>query len=150
MTAMNDSIVFACEGETAAKAVTAALTRRNFFVVRSFDLRSALAAREAAPWECECPHHGTTQCACQFVVLLVYGLAAEPVTLTAHSRDDRTQVRLVRDATTQPDPRLAAEVMAALCEECTQNMSARGQTNAVLETASVSQPDPPSAQEELL
>ena len=128
MTAMNDSIVFACEGETAAKAVTAALTRRDFSVVRSFDLRSALAAHT----NCECPHHGTAQCTCQFVVLLVYGDpstepalslskgsgqdAAQPVVLTVHCRDNRTQAQVVHDANMIPDPRLAEQVMAALVE----------------------------------
>ena len=109
---MNESIVFNFDSETATKAAIATLTRHGLHVVRSFDLRSALIAHDG----CECPHHGTAQCDCQFVVLLVYGDAAEPVAITMHSRDNRTEARIVRDATTIPDSRLAEAVMATLVE----------------------------------
>ncbi len=128
---MNESILYDCNGETAAQAATEALTRRGFRVVRSFDLRSALAPL-AAHADCECPHHGTAQCTCQFVVLLVYGDPSAgsgdaPVVITAHSRDAQAQVQIVRpmgtglkavrdDANSQPDPRLVEQVMAALFE----------------------------------
>ena len=127
---MNESILFDCNGETAAQAATEALTRRGLRVVRSFDLRSAMATHA----DCECHHHGTAQCACQFVVLLVYGDASTvpggaPVVVTAHSRDAQAQVQIVRptgmlrdlkavrdDADTRPDTRLVEQVMAALFE----------------------------------
>ncbi len=109
---MNESIVFNFDSETATKAAVATLTRHGLHIVRSFDLRSALIAHDG----CECPHHGTAQCDCQFVVLLTYGDAAEPVVITMHSRDNRTEARIVRDATTIPDSRLAEVVMAALVE----------------------------------
>jgi hypothetical protein len=134
--AMNESILYDCNGETAARAATEALTRRGFRVVRSFDLRSAMATHA----DCECPHHGTAQCTCQFVVLLVYGdpstepalslskgSGGAPVVITAHSRDAQAQVQIVRptgtglkavrdDANSRPDPRLVEQVMAALFE----------------------------------
>ncbi len=109
---MNESLVFNFDSATTTKAVMVALTRRGLYVMRSFDLQSALSAHGG----CECPHHGTAQCNCQFVVLLVYGEAAEPVVLTTHSRDGQTQARLVHDATTIPDPRLAEDVLAAVVE----------------------------------
>ncbi len=114
---MNGSILYDCNGETAAQAATEALTRRGFRVVRSFDLRSAMATHA----DCECPHHGTAQCTCQFVVLLVYGNASTgpggaPVVVTAHSRDAQAQAQIVHDANTRPDPRLVEQVMAALFE----------------------------------
>ncbi|GIK37086.1 MAG: hypothetical protein BroJett011_09190 [Chloroflexota bacterium] len=109
---MNDSILFNADSETAAQAVTALLTRQGYRVLRSFDLRSALAAHG----DCACPYHGTTHCTCQFVVLLVYSAAAGPVVITAHSYDAQTRLRLVQDALTQPDPHLARQVMAALKE----------------------------------
>jgi hypothetical protein len=124
---MNESILYDCNGETAARAATEALTRRGFRVVRSFDLRSALAPL-AAHADCECPHHGTAQCTCQFVVLLVYGdpsagSGGAPVVITAHSRDAQAQVQIVRptgmlrdDANSRPDARLVEQVMAALFE----------------------------------
>ncbi len=117
--AMNDSVLFDSCGETAAQAATAALTRHGFRVVRSFDLRSAMSTHA----DCACPYHGTAQCNCQFVVLLVYreasprdGEAGDPVVVTAHIRDAQARVQIVRDATTRPDPRLVEKVMAALIE----------------------------------
>jgi len=124
---MNENILYDCNGETAAQAATEALTRRGFRVVRSFDLRSALAPL-AAHADCECPHHGTAQCTCQFVVLLVYGdpsagSGGAPVVITAHSRDAQAQVQIVcptgmlrDDANSRPDARLVEQVMAALFE----------------------------------
>ncbi len=122
---MNDSILYDCNGETAAQAATEALTRRGFRVVRSFDLHSAMAAHA----DCECPHHGTAQCTCQFVVLLVYGdpstepalslskgSGGAPVVVTAHSREAQAQVQIVHDANARPDLRLVEQVMAALFE----------------------------------
>ena len=116
---MNDSVVFDSCGETAAQAATAALNRHGFRVVRSFDLRSALSTHA----DCACPYHGTAQCNCQFVVLLVYSEASDPIVVTAHSRDAQARVQIVRpaggifdDAATRPDPRLAEKVMAALVE----------------------------------
>lgn len=118
-----ESILYDCNGETAAQAATEALTRRGFRVVRSFDLRSAIAVHA----DCECPHHGTAKCTCQFVVLLVYGESSAPIVITAHSRDVQAQVQIVRptgtglkavrdDANSQPDPRLVEQAMAALFE----------------------------------
>src|SRR5574341_1803129 len=107
-----ESILYDCNGETAAQAATEALTRRGFRVVRSFDLRSAIAVHA----DCECPNHGTTQCTCQFVVLLVYGESGAPVVITTHSRDAQAQAQIVHDANTRPDPRLVEQVMAALFE----------------------------------
>ncbi len=125
---MNESILYDCNGETAAQAAAEALTRRGFRVVRSFDLRSALAPL-AAHMDCECPHHGTAQCTCQFVVLLIYDASGAPVVVTTHSRDAQAQVQIVPptamlrdrqavhdDADTRPDARLVEQVMAALFE----------------------------------
>src|SRR3989304_3823550 len=98
---MNENILYDCNGETAAQAAAEALTRRGFRVVRSFDLRSAMVAHA----DCECPHHGTAQCTCQCVVLLIYGESGAPVVVPVHSRDAQAQVRIVRDANARPDPR---------------------------------------------
>jgi hypothetical protein len=122
---LKGDFIFDSDGETAAQAVTAALTRQGLRVVRTFDLRSALAGHTgdgAASWGCDCPYHGTDRCTCQFVVLLVYGDAGEPVVVDAHSHDAQTQVRIAHPASgilgsvTRPDPRLAEQVLAALAE----------------------------------
>jgi hypothetical protein len=122
---LEGDFTFDSDGEAAAQTVTAALTRRGLRVVRTFDLRSALAGHagdEAASWDCDCPYHGAARCTCQFVVLLVYGDAGGPVVVDAHSHDAQTQVRIARPASgilgsvTRPDPRLAEQVLVALAE----------------------------------
>lgn len=114
---VSGTILFEAWDETALQAVTAALGRQGLRVIRSFDLRSVLAAHAehaASSGECDCPYHGTAQCTCQFVVLLVYGGAGPPVAVTAHGRDGRARLRLVQDAMAAPDPRLAKQVLSAL------------------------------------
>jgi hypothetical protein len=46
----------------------------------------------------------------------VYGEAAEPLVITAHSRDNQTEVQIVEDATAVPDPFLTEHVLAALVD----------------------------------
>ena len=97
-----------CEEATAQ--ATLLLSSAGLQVVRSFDLRSARVAHA----ECTCPHHGTAECTCQFVVLLVYGQGGAPVTLVAHGHDGQTWLSLV-DTPQQPaDMKLAAKIAQAL------------------------------------
>lgn len=109
---MNECVWFQVDSAIVVPAAVAALTRRGLQAVRSFDLRSALAANMA----CECPHHGLSPCDCQWVVMQIFGDTVQPVVLTVHGREAWTQVQIVRDATTVPDPRLAEQVVAALVE----------------------------------
>jgi hypothetical protein len=109
---MTESLAFNVTSEAAAQAVTATLRQHGLNVIRSFDLRSALAVHS----DCQCPHHGTAQCTCQFVVLLAYGESGAPVVVTVHSRDAQAQVQIARDANARPEPRLVEQVMAALFE----------------------------------
>ncbi len=109
---MSSILPFECDGEGAAAAFTQALDRRGCLVVRSFDLRAALATH----MDCECPYHGTAQCTCQFLVLLVYGQSGAPIAVTAHSRGAQTRMQVGQDANSQPDPRLVELIMAALFE----------------------------------
>ena len=67
------------------------LATANLRVVQTFDLHST----RHAPEDCPCPHHGTDQCDCQMVVLLVYANAAEPATLILHGNDGQTWLSLV-------------------------------------------------------
>ncbi len=131
-------MVFAGEVEPTTRAVTAALARRGLSAVRSFDLRSALAQHT----DCQCPHHGTAECNCQFVVLLIYrqrqsqspgdGGAAPPVVLTCHCQDSRTEVQVVQDANAAPDPALAEQVSASLLEAA---LALRAAPDALVEVA---------------
>ena len=97
-----------CE-ESTAQAVRL-LAEAGLPIVRSFDLRSARAAHA----DCTCPHHGTAQCTCQFVVLLVYGQGGSPATLVAHGHDGQTWFSLV-DTPQQPaDARLRVKIAQVL------------------------------------
>jgi hypothetical protein len=109
---MRESIVFNFRSDIAVKMVQTVLIQQGLHVVRSFDLRSALASHA----DCPCPHHGTARCNCQYIVMLVYGYTENPVVLTIHSYGDQTQVQIVQDAITIPEPLLSATITAALRE----------------------------------
>ncbi len=65
---------------------TQRLVGAGFRTVRTFDLQDARAGSQ----DCSCPHHGTEQCDCRMVVLLVYGNGKEPETLILHGSDGKT------------------------------------------------------------
>lgn len=86
--------------DDAVAAVMRVLEQRGFWVIRSFDLRSALDPNDPA---CSCPHHGTERCTCRYTVLLVYamrdGAVADdlyPCTITIHARDAEAFISLAR------------------------------------------------------
>lgn len=66
------------------------LTSAGFRVVQTFDLQ---VARLAHP-DCPCPHHGTADCNCQMIVLLVYGNQGGPATLVIHGQEERAWLSL--------------------------------------------------------
>lgn len=78
--------------------------------LRTFDLQDA----RHDPAECPCPHHGTDQCDCQMVVLLIYGSDYQPVSLVAHSHDGKTWFSLVDTPQQRADPRLQRAILQAL------------------------------------
>ena len=67
------------------------LTSADFRIVQTFNLQ---VARLAHP-ECPCPHHGTDECNCQMVVLLIYGKQGDPATLIIHGQEHRSWVSVV-------------------------------------------------------
>ena len=95
--------------EQTVALLSAALVRHGFRVERSFDLRSALHS------DCPCPHHGTAQCACQYVVLLVYETMTmtPPAMVSAHECDGLTRLRAEAG---QPGGRLSPKLTMALDE----------------------------------
>jgi hypothetical protein len=66
------------------------LTSAGFRVVQTFDLQ---VARLAHP-DCTCPNHGTEDCNCQMVVLLVYPKKGAPATLVIHGQEDKSWLSL--------------------------------------------------------
>jgi len=67
--------------------------------VQTFDLHAARAGLH----DCPCPNHGTDDCDCQMVVVLVYDDTGTPETLILHGNGERTWLSitdtLVSDAT---------------------------------------------------
>ncbi len=112
----HQSIAATCEQTIAA--LSAVLSAHGYRLERSFDLRSALNDQP----DCPCPHHGTAQCTCQYVVLLVYEEAAStsPVPLTAHECDGVTRVQMIVN---QSGERLSWPLLAAL-DEALSNVTA--------------------------
>ena len=87
-----------CSCSEALGRVQRALTRRGLRTLETFDLQDARMANA----DCACPNHGTAQCDCQMIVLLVYGEAIPPITLMLHGNDGKTWLSL--PAHPQDDP----------------------------------------------
>lgn len=102
-----------CPSEEATRWTADTLARADLQAVTSFDLRTTRAAQT----DCACPHHGTSACDCQMVVLLVYGRDGGPATLVLHGRDGRTYLSLADTSGQRPPPKLAAAIFAALSLE---------------------------------
>lgn len=86
------------------------LRRLGLRVMQTFDLQDVRPSLE----DCSCPHHGTEDCDCQMVVVLVYGKAAQPATLMLHGHDGQTWISLVDRPDQAADPALVAEIRTAL------------------------------------
>ena len=78
--------------------------------IQTFDLHTARLAMH----DCPCPNHGTDECDCQLVVLLVYEKAAEPVTLILHGNDGQTWVSIAGDSLQRADSKLINSIRQAL------------------------------------
>ena len=70
--------------------VNGQLVGAGFRVVQTFDLKVARLAHPGCP----CPHHGTDDCNCQMIVVLVYGKQGDPATLVIHGQDGRAWLSL--------------------------------------------------------
>jgi hypothetical protein len=96
--------------------VTQQMSRAGLQVVRTFDLH---VARHALA-HCACPHHGTDQCDCQMVVLLVYGSGGyksaeqQPISMVAHGYNGQTWFSVVDTPQQRADPHLEATIRRAL------------------------------------
>lgn len=86
------------------------LSARGLQVERSFDLQTARQAHRGCP----CPHHGSDECSCQIVFLLVYGEDLHPATLVAHGRDGRTRFAMSNHPENNSTNLLEAEIRELL------------------------------------
>lgn len=97
-------------GQMAIEKLTDCLEQAGLLVIRSFDLKTVRSVQLG----CSCPHHGTDQCDCQMVVLLVYDQTTTPVTLIFHGHDGRSQLTLVNTSEPRPSDGLIYKIMAAI------------------------------------
>ncbi len=87
------------------------LTSAGFRVVQTFDLQVARLAHA----DCPCPHHGTDQCNCQMIVLLVYRKQQDdPATLVIHGQDGKTWLSLANPVLQHAYHHLEAAIRRAL------------------------------------
>lgn len=103
-------ITFMADCDEVISQVTQQLITAGYTVLESFDLHSVRAAHS----DCTCPHHGTEKCNCQFVVLLVYGNDANPITLTIHSCDQQTELSIVDTPGQQESMQLKTSIQQAI------------------------------------
>jgi hypothetical protein len=94
----NTLLTLHMDSETATSSVTENLRQAGLQIVQSFDLQTARATHE----DCTCPYHGTEQCNCQMVVLLIYPQVGEPATLVIHSHNEQTSISLVDNPGQRP------------------------------------------------
>lgn len=87
------------------------LSACGFQVERTFDLRAARLAHA----DCPCPHHGTQDCTCQMVVLIVYN-ETQLATVVAYSQDERTSLSMVNGENHSIDKRVFQALLPAIGE----------------------------------
>jgi hypothetical protein len=98
MTILNPLLSLSFPSDQALAWLKDQLAAASLRVVQTFDLHSA----RHGVGDCPCPHHGTEQCDCQLIVLLVYGSSAEPATLILHGNDGQTWLSLVEHPEQRP------------------------------------------------
>ncbi len=102
--------------EEAAHRLQKRLLQDGFSALQTFDLQDARLGLD----DCPCPHHGTTGCDCQMVVVLVYGKMPEPATLVLHGHDGQTWVSLAE----RPEQIADANLVKAICSALNDGSSA--------------------------
>jgi hypothetical protein len=96
--------------EQAVTAVIQQMSRAGISVLRTFDLQAARLPQT----DCPCPHHGTAQCDCQLVILLVYVGDSNPVSLIAHGYEGKTWFSVVNASQKNADTDLFAFIQQTL------------------------------------
>ena len=98
------------DSKTAVEQTLTRLQMADLQVMRSFDLMAARAAHIG----CTCPYHGTDQCDCQMVMLLIYGKDTTPVTLVIHGHDGQTQIAIVDIPEQRPNQQIVSAIVRAV------------------------------------
>ena len=99
-----------CLGDEAVTRVKDILDETGLRVLVSFDSHHVRDGAVPAA----CPHHGTSSCDCQVVILLVYDVEGQPATLMAHGQDGETWISLAAAPGQRPPARLERKIAKAL------------------------------------
>jgi hypothetical protein len=91
MTATSPFVILRRPCDEAVAWAILKLEQSRFQTMRTFDLRAARLAH----LDCPCPHHGTAQCNCQMVVLLVYQENNPPTSLVIHGSEETSWFYLI-------------------------------------------------------
>ena len=86
------------------------LSQAGLHPVQTFDLHTARLALH----ECPCPNHGTADCDCQMVILMVYGENPDPATLILHGNDGKTWFSIAEDPSQRVDGKLVGAIRNTL------------------------------------
>jgi hypothetical protein len=107
-----DSAFFMCEQscDAAVAWMVEQIRQAGMKVIPTFDLQIARHAQVACP----CPHHGTEQCDCQMVVLLVYWEDRTPITIIAHGHNHQTRFVIVDNPQQHADPTIGSFIRQAV------------------------------------
>lgn len=110
MNSLSPFLTLNCDCDEALQWTRLRLARVGLRALQTFDLH---AARQALG-ECPCPHHGTENCDCQMVILLVYGKEGAPATLILHGNDGQTWLSIADEPRQRVDSKLLAGIKQAL------------------------------------
>lgn len=83
------------------------LSQAGLRLMQAFDLHEAV---HHASGDCPCPNHGSENCDCQMIVLLVYGNEKEPATLILHGSNGQTWLSI----TETPDQKTNMATLSAI------------------------------------
>lgn len=103
-------LVLRKECAEAVRWISDQLIQSGLQVVQTFNLNTARLDHSL----CSCPHHGTEQCDCQMVVLLVFGNGFPPASVVAHGHDGQTWFMLVDSPQQRIHTGLEAAIQDAL------------------------------------
>jgi len=99
--------------DEAVRWLQARLLQMGLRALRTFDLHDARLGAA----DCPCPHHGTDNCDCQMVVLLVYEAEVAPVTLVLHGNAHDSWISVIDRPEQRAAPATVAAVQRALVVE---------------------------------
>lgn len=95
--------------EETAEWLQRRLLQDGYRALQTFDLQDARLGLD----DCPCPHHGTVECDCELVVVLVYGKTAEPTTLILHGHDGQTWISLAERPEQTTDAHMVRVIRSA-------------------------------------